>query len=366
MNQSGGAGGSSRTGTITSTYRSGAAAANGASAFETLNASAATLEKRSLAAATDGGDHLTSYDVFEVQQMQQAAAVAAAQQQQLLLQQQQQSQLGGHLSPGSQMTFADLHDVHYAPSTNPNGGYDNSGYRPSTRQSNRSQQDLQQMQQQLQPPVSLQADSVADMKRELKQRLEVETSSSPDETNTTTSETGSEPNAVSAATTAAEYQTMERSPLYESSTFRPSEGRRALPTTPPAEPVVQNTIPSVPGYAKPYARPFQPPPDPPASKPPRSFNYAPESALDQPDPRRPLLLETSLDDDTLTRRQKQPVRSRSVGQMLETNLDDDIEQSGGSGDGDTGDDAAHSRSLGGDKFPRLSATQPNSLLESDL
>ena len=147
MNQSGGAGGSSRTGTITSTYRSGAAAANGASAFDALNASAATLEKRSLAAAD------SSYDVFEAQQLQQqAAAVAAAQQQQLLLQQQQQQQqqgqLGGHLSPGSQMTFADLHDVHYAPSTNPNGGYDNNGYRPSTRQSNRSQQDLQQMQQQ--------------------------------------------------------------------------------------------------------------------------------------------------------------------------------------------------------------------------
>merc|ERR1719264_822722 len=169
-------------------------------------------------------------------------------------------------------------------------------------------------QQQQQPPVSLQADSVADMKRELKQRLEVETSSSPDETNTTTSETGSGPNAVSAATTAAEYQTMERSPLYESSTFRPSEGRRALPTTPPAEPVVQNTIPSVPGYAKPYARPFQPPPDPPASKPPRSFNYAPESAA-------------ARDDHRPTRRQKQPVRSRSVGQILETNLDDDVEQS---------------------------------------
>ena len=367
MNQSGGAGGSSRTGTITSTYRSGAAAANGASAFDTLNASAVDLEKRSLAAAG------SSYDVFEAQQqqMQQAAAVAAAQQQQLLLQQhqqqqqQQQGQLGGHLSPGSQMTFADLHDVHYAPSTNPNGGYDNNGYRPSTRQSNRSQQDLQQMQQQ-QPPVSLQADSVADMKRELKQRLEVETSSSPDETNTTTSETGSEPNAVPAVP--EEYQTMERSPLYESSTFRPAEvGRRALPTTPPAEPAVQNTIPSVPGYAKPYARPFQPPPDPPASKPPRSFNYAPDPR--DPDPRRPLLLETSLDDDTLTRRQKQPVRSRSVGQILETNLDDDVEQSGSGGDGDSrdaGDDPAHSRSLGGDKFPRLSATQPNSLLESDL
>ena len=116
MNQSGGAGGSSRTGTITSTYRSGAAAANGASsAFDALTASAATLEKRSLAAAD------SSYDVFEAQQMQQqAAAVAAAQQQHLLLQQQQQQQqqvgqLGGHLSPGSQMTFADLHDVHYAP-----------------------------------------------------------------------------------------------------------------------------------------------------------------------------------------------------------------------------------------------------------
>ena len=248
------------------------------------------------------------------------------------------------------------------PSTNPNGGYDNNGYRPSTRQSNRSQQDLHQMQ-----PQPQQADSVADMKRELKQRLEVETSSSPDETNTTTSETGSEPNAAASAV-GGEYQTMERSPLYESSTFRPAEGRRALPTTPPAP--ADQTIPSVPGYAKPYARPFQPPPDPPASKPPRSFNYAPEPAGAGRDDHRPLLLETSLDDDTLTRRQKQPVRSRSVGQILETNLDDDVDQGGNGGEADgggTGDDAAsHSRSLGGDKFPRLSATQPNSLLESDL
>merc|ERR1719284_1905317 len=100
MNQSGGAGGSSRTGTITSTYRSGAAAANASSSFDALTASAATLEKRSLAAAD------SSYDVFEAQQMQQHM-----QQQQ----QQQVGQLGGHLSPGSQMTFADLHDVHYAP-----------------------------------------------------------------------------------------------------------------------------------------------------------------------------------------------------------------------------------------------------------
>ena len=261
------------------------------------------------------------------------------------------------------------------PSTNPNGGgYDNNGYRPSTRQSNRSQQDLHQMQPPPQP--QLQADSVADMKRELKQRLEVETtSSSPDETNTTTSETGSEPNAAAASAAAGgEYQTMERSPLYESSTFRPAEGRRALPTTPPAPaPAADQTIPSVPGYAKPYARPFQPPPDPPASKPPRSFNYAPEPAGAGAgrDDHRPLLLETSLDDDTLTRRQKQPVRSRSVGQILETNLDDDVDQGQGGeadgGGGTGGDDAAsHSRSLGGDKFPRLSATQPNSLLESDL
>ena len=223
------------------------------------------------------------------------------------------------------------------------------------------------------PQPQLQADSVADMKRELKQRLEAETtSSSPDETNTTTSETGSEPNAAAASAVGGEYQTMERSPLYESSTFRPAEGRRALPTTPPAP--TDQTIPSVPGYAKPYARPFQPPPDPPASKPPRSFNYAPEPAGAGAgrDDHRPLLLETSLDDDTLTRRQKQPVRSRSVGQILETNLDDDVDQGGGVGGGEadgggTGDDAAsHSRSLGGDKFPRLSATQPNSLLESDL
>ena len=55
-------------------------------------------------------------------------------------------------------------------------------------------------------------------------------------------------------------------------------------------------------------------------------------------------------------------------QILETNLDDDVEQGeDAEADGERNDEAAaHSRSLGGDKFPRLSATQPNSLLESDL
>jgi hypothetical protein len=268
------------------------------------------------------------------------------------------------------MTFADLHDVHYAPDPNLSAsGYDNQGYRPSTRQSNH--QDLQQESLGL-PGYDMKADSVADMKRELKQRLDAE-SSSPEETNTTTSDTGSGSEGAAAAMTtptaatlSSEYQTMERSPLYESSTFRPAEPRRGLPTPPPAG-ELQNTIPSVPGYARPYARPFQPPPDPPASKPPRSFSYAPDphNAQDR-DHRRPLLLETSLDDDTLTRRQKQPVRSRSVGQMLETNLDEEMVDQEDSDDDRGGGDNVHSRSLGGDKFPRMMSAEPNSLLESDL
>ncbi len=394
MNSSGGAGGSTRTGTITSTYRSGAAASNSAAAvapgttsFDSL-AAAATLEKRSLALNSTADDELRSYDVFEAH-MQQAAAMQQQQQQQQ--QQQANSVFGGHLSPGSQMTFADLHDVHYAPNphaaaavavaaaSNGGGAYDNQGYRPSTRQSDHH--DLQQQQHQrpdsIEPPgYGGKADSVADMKRELKQRLEAE-SSSPEETNTTTSDTGSGSDHNAAATTASaasEYQTMERSPLYETSTFRPAEPRRALPNTPAADQGPQaTTIPSVPGYAKPYARPFQPPPEPPASKPPRSFSYTPDPPPPPPmlqdsgDPvRRPLLLETSLDDDTLTRRQKHPTRSRSVGQILETNLDEDVEGSGVSPDDGEGDAEAHSRSLGGDRFPRLSVPGPNSLLETDM
>ena len=54
MNQSGGAGGgSSRTGTITSTYRSGAAAANGASsAFDALTRDGSNLTEKSFVQIT--------------------------------------------------------------------------------------------------------------------------------------------------------------------------------------------------------------------------------------------------------------------------------------------------------------------------
>lgn len=178
------------------------------------------------------------------------------------------------------------------------------------------------------PAYQTKPDSVLDMKRELQEAAAVSTSED------TTSTSGSDVQRDN------EYQTMDRS-LYDTSTFRPQE--RALPQVP-------DTIPSVPGYARPFAhvtngaRPPQPPPPVPGPPPPL------ETSLD--DPRRPM--ETSF--DTVER----PQRSQSVGHILETNFDEPEES-----EETTPLDRAHSRSVGDSGLIRLSLAQEQPL-ESDL
>ena len=187
-----------------------------------------------------------------------------------------------------------------------------------------------------------------------------------------------------------DYQTMDsRAPLYDDnrgSTFRPpssstttSVQKRSLPSVPP--------IPSEPGYAKPFAHtntsllssPLHsgnqswnqnPPPARPLDSPPRnrydrsrtqsqqppssSFQYEQQHATQSS-----RLLETSLDDDPNTSVNFAGRRSRSVGQMLETNFDE-AEQPSTSvlhhegGGENTPLNATHSRSLGGSGVFKLS------------
>ena len=187
-----------------------------------------------------------------------------------------------------------------------------------------------------------------------------------------------------------DYQTMDsRAPLYgdnRSSTFRPpssetSVQKRSLPSVPP--------IPSEPGYAKPFAHtntsllssPLHSssgwnqnhPPSRPLDSPPRSTSnfdrprnqsYQPNSAMSfqyeqQPPSQSSRLLETSLDDDPNTSVNFRGRRSRSVGQMLETNFDDPDQPSTSALATDDGGENAplnssHSRSLGGSGVFKLS------------
>jgi hypothetical protein len=87
------------------------------------------------------------------------------------------------------------------------------------------------------------------------------------------------------------------------------------------------TIPSVPGYAKPFAHVtmgsgnLPPPPAPPSSSPPANpWSTRPSESSSR-------LLETSLDDDDVRNRadtaERVRLRSRSMGQILETNFDAD-------------------------------------------
>ena len=92
------------------------------------------------------------------------------------------------------------------------------------------------------------------------------------------------------------------------------------------------TIPSVPGYAQPFshvqgqrgARPFDRPPDPPLQRPRSAVG---RSYQDLP----PAPIETNFDDpepESLPPAPRPPntsriVRTKSVGEILETNLDDD-------------------------------------------
>ena len=174
-----------------------------------------------------------------------------------------------------------------------------------------------------------------------------------------------------------------RAPLYgdnRSSTFRPPSSntpvqKRSLPSVPP--------IPSEPGYAKPFAHtntsllssplhsagwnpshpPARPLDSPPrggqnfdrsrtqSHQPPGSFQYE-----QHPPSQSSRLLETSLDEETNNFKGR---RSRSVGQMLETNFDDPDQPSTSILHADDGSESAplnasHSRSLGGSGVYKLS------------
>ena len=137
-----------------------------------------------------------------------------------------------------------------------------------------------------------------------------------------------------------------------SSSFRPSSASvsanagRQLPQVP-----VEERIPSVPGYAKPYARPFDPPPSPPPS-PPISDKTTPKP------------LETNFDGDGPSRDTLNRSRSRSVGQILETNFDDP-EPAIMPASGVSRMNNGHSRSMEGPQLAKLSLT-PQQLLETGL
>ena len=222
------------------------------------------------------------------------------------------------------------------------------------------------------------------------------------------------PSRVDTATQAT-YQTMDQDyhTMDKQSTFRPPSQNiqyssntqdQTLPLSrsnnqQPLPPLPQHTetIPSVPGYAKPFAhqngtmnsqrgtahRPFHPPPEPPNNQqrpqsaflPNRSFqnNDQPlETSLDDPPPPpqtqqggRPLssqaarLLETSLDNENLSQSQ----RAKSIGALLETNLDDENTEGPMLAKQTNG----HSRSLSGSGLLHAGHLSfGTSLLESDL
>ena len=271
--------------------------------------------------------------------------------------------LGSHLSPnGGQQTFADMHEVHYAPngsSYNFNTGatvhsqFDNAAYRPGSRTPlNASVYGASSIGPPGYPPSSRAEDSVLNLKQELKDQLDNEdttpTVTTSEETSSSRSSDGGHP--AAAAPHDHDYQTMDRT----TSTFRPSPQpihKRSLPSVPP--------IPSDPGYARPFAhttsglpRPPDPPPTPPTESPPRSRS---RGYYDPP-------LETSLDDDTTALNAvNRGRRSRSVGQMLETNFDD--EQPSTSVQENTPLNN-HSRSLGGSGVFKLSLGEAP--LETDM
>merc|ERR1712241_959236 len=255
-------------------------------------------------------------------------------------------------------------------------------------------------------------DSVLNLKRELRDHLATsngntadgEEGSTPTATTASTSEQDGDSSSRNSSSDRGEqdgrrpqaneihdYQTMDsRAPLYDDnrgSTFRPpssstttSVQKRSLPSVPP--------IPSEPGYAKPFAHtntsllssPLHsgnqswnqnPPPARPLDSPPRnrydrsrtqsqqppssSFQYEQQQHASQSS----RLLETSLDDDPNTSVNFAGRRSRSVGQMLETNFDE-AEQPSTSvlhhegGGENTPLNATHSRSLGGSGVFKLS------------
>merc|ERR1719323_107765 len=329
---------------------------------------------------------MSSYDLAYggQQQMQQQ------QQQQM---QQQQGTLGSHMSPGAQQ-FNDLHEVHYMPgppntnatvhNTQMNEGFENRAYRPETRQSMMRPEETQSSQYGLNmgsaPPgytasnTNLDknkptADSVLDFKRDLADQLARRETDSTN-TSSTTEGTDQEYQAME-----QEYQTMERERAkengYGTSSFRPSSQYGSNTNTMQMKSNIAmhnvETIPSVPGYAAPYGhvpqqsssrtqpnRPFDRPPEPPSQRPRSAIA---RSQQDLP----PIPLETTFDDPPeslppaplppLERGGHRMSRTKSVGEILETNFDD------GSDSPLVRQSSSHSKSL---------HAVNDTLLESDL
>lgn len=402
-----------------------------------------SMEKNSLALNSSADDN-RSYDIYGAQSGHPVP-------------------FGSHLSPGSQ-NFLDRHEVHYAQqggATNnvnatvhrPSSTYDdmafeNRAYRPETRQSQIQQENPETGSiwhsdgLSLGPPgytsnkvsnVNIeQADSVLDFKRDLANQLAKEVSGRDTEDSANTSDTQtSQSTDLEYQTMDQDYQTMDRESHYgghNQTSFRPPSQNlyssntqdQTLPLskpllTQPTIPQHPETIPSVPGYAKPFAhqngtlnphqngtinshhqngttssprlngtmnsqrgpsqRPYHPPPQPPQQQRPQSefilrnhqlldvtSRIPLETSLDDPPPPPPpnnpstRLLESNLDDQPV---QKHPMRAKSIGALLETNLDEEpshpmlsTHQNG------------HSRSMSNVNSGNLSLG--TSLLESDL
>jgi len=317
--------------------------------------------------------------------------------------------LGSHLSPGNQQ-FADLHEVHYAPGGNNNvnatvhipptnyEGFENRAYRPETRQSQMQQEDSQaslwQNNAQNMDRLSINAgppgytsnvaldksrsgDSVLDFKRDLAEKLARE--EQDDSTNTSETQT-TEATDQEYQMMDQEYQTMDkdRDGVYGHSTFRPPSqnnysSNTNTQTLQMRQPQFQqplptsmhnaDTIPSVPGYAKPFAhqnglqpqsqtteaiashrgthnRPYNPPPEPPHQRPKSAMvTSSHQSILDLPPaPSEPTFDEplSSLppapyghashskpQEDGSNETPSRMLRTKSMGEILETNFDDD-------------------------------------------
>lgn len=411
-----------------------------------------SMEKNSLA-LNSSADDTRSYDIYGGQVAHQGVA------------------FGSHLSPGSQ-NFLDRHEVHYAQggatnnvnatvhrpgSTYDDMAFENRAYRPETRQSQVQQENPETGSLwhadglSLGPPgyssnkvsnVNIeQADSVLDFKRDLANQLAKEVSGRDPEDSANTSDTQtSQSTDLEYQTMDQDYQTMDRESHYgghNQTSFRPPSQNvyssnvqdQTLPLskphlTQPSIPQHVETIPSVPGYAKPFAhqngtlnshqngainshqngtinslhqngtmnsprqngtmnsqrgpsqRPYHPPPQPPQQQRPQSEFILRNHQLLDADPNRPMetsldplpppppsnqstrLLETSLDDPPPNSRH--PTRTKSIGALLETNLDEDTSNPMFSRHHQNG----HSRSMSNVNSGNLSLG--TSLLESDL
>ena len=349
--------------------------------YKVANSYADSYEKSSLA-VTSNNDNAGSYDIYGGQNGNHTT-------------------LGSHLSPGSQQ-FTDLHEVHYVPGANNNvnatvhmppsnyEGFENRAYRPETRQSQMQPEDSQASLWQSNPQnldglnmgsgppgyssnITLnktkEGDSVLDFKRDLAEQFARQ--DHDDSTNTSETQT-TEATDQEYQTMDQDYQAMERDreSVYGHSTFRPpsqanyssNTNTQTLPLRqpqfPPQVPASMHnvdTIPSVPGYAKPFAhqtsqksvidnsnttipnrignsRPYNNPPEPPQQR--------PKSAMMNPPTHNIIDLkmnpsETNFDDSSLSSLPPPPnnadegalnsriQRTKSMGEILETNFDDD-------------------------------------------